>query len=74
MCSRKRNSKNKVLRQGQALTCSRNRNKTSMVGHKVGGKEIDEKEGHAGVGGHSRDFGFYSTCDGMVSSFPSHLK
>ena len=45
-----------------------------MVGHRVGGKEIDEKEGHAGVGGHSGDFGFSSTCDGMVSSFPSHLK
>lgn len=45
-----------------------------MVGHRVGGKETDEKEGHAGVGGHSREFGVYSTCDGMVSSFPSHLK
>lgn len=39
-------------------------------------REQEEREGneedHAGLVGHSKEFGFSSMCDGMISSFPSH--
>ena len=38
------------------------------------GRGVDEEEGCVGLAGHSKELGFGSMCDGMVSSFPSHLE
>lgn len=38
------------------------------------GRDIDEEEGCAGLAGHSKELGFGSMCDEMVSSFPLHLE
>lgn len=53
---------------GTSLTCLSNRNNIRWLNREGGGREVETKEDRTGFVGHSKECGFYSTCDEKLES------